>query len=656
VSGGIDSKRGSTRSRWVAWAGFAIAYLILAEGAEWLTDSASQFSTFWPAAGLYVGTLLLVERRRWPLFVVTAAALDVAVSIHVGRKPFLATMFALGDGAEALLAASLVLRVTKGRPRMWRLRDLLAVIFWGAVVAPLFPALVGAASTALTNDVSFPRSFVDWWSGDALGILVVTPFLLAWAPVRHTDRNLVRERALEFALLLATSVATSLVVFRQARDGALAQEYLVLPVFVWAALRFGPRGVTAAGLLLAVIGSWATAMASLEQGTTALAPNSLALHAYLGVAIATSLLLATEVAARSWTEQRLRLARHALDRGGEAFLIADPRGMVVLASEAARRLLGDDGHRLVGRHLGEFDPSLAGPAWAARWAELRVAGTARYETTLHDEHGRHPPGDVNLAFIPHEDGEFLSWSARDLSERQRAEEEQRLAAVGTLAAGVAHEINNPLTYVTSNLAFVEETLSQLQGLHPDVPDAQAAVAEATLGARRVRDIVRDLRFVARPPDGRRTEIDPVHEIRSAITLAQAEISRRARLDVRLEPCPHVLAGQGQVGQVMLHLLVSAAQAIPPGATAAHQVRVAAGTDPAGWTSITVADSGPRPAASGAVARTAAGGGGLGLTACQGVVTSLGGSLEIRGEDGRGTSVHVRLPPVQPEALDAPAVT
>jgi signal transduction histidine kinase len=273
--------------------------------------------------------------------------------------------------------------------------------------------------------------------------------------------------------------------------------------------------------------------------------------------------------------------------------------------------------------------------------------------------GNHPPAEVHLAFLAFDGSEFLAWSGRDLSERRRAEEDQRLAAVGTLASGVAHEINNPLTYVTSNLAFLQETLEKLRGLHPDIPEAEEAVGEATLGARRVRDIVRDLRFVARPPDGRRIEVDPVQEIRSAVTLAQAEIHRRSGLLLLLDPCPMVLAGQGQIGQVMIHLLVNAAQSTPDGSPQDHTVRVASGTDEAGWASIEVADSGSGiPAAARArifepffSTRPVGSGTGLGLSVCHGIVTGLGGAIDVTSQEGRGTTVRVRLPParVAPDA-------
>jgi len=651
---GHAERAGFTRSPWAAWLAFGGVYFVLAYGADWLTNQASEFSTFWPAAGLYVGVLLITERRRWPGFVAAAAVAGLVVSWLVGRKPILAGASAVADVVEAVLSAILILAFARGRPRMWRMRDLLAVIFLGAGVGTATSAVLGGATVSIVNRLPFWASWLEWWTGDALGILVVTPLVLTWWVPEAAERNPVRHRPVEFTALLASALGVSWVVFHGARHGALAQEHVILPVFVWAALRFGPRGVTATSAVLAVAAAWITTWASWVGGTAALAPDSAPVQIYLALAIATGLVLATEVAARERSERKLQLARYALDQGGEGFLISNPTGTIVLASEAAGRLLGRSPSDLVGTPIGLSDPVLAESAWTGRWSDLRANGTTRYETTLLDAGGRRLPAEVNLAFVSFDGAEFLAWSARDLSGRRRAEEDQRLAAVGTLASGVAHEINNPLAYVTSNLAFVEETLGRMHGLHPDVEEAEAAAAEAAVGARRVRDIVRDLRSVARPPDGRLIEVDPVGEIRTALNLAQAEILNRARLDLHLDPCPPVMAGEGQIGQVMLHLLVNASQSIPRGAAESHTVRVASGTDATGWASIEVSDSGvgiPEAARQHIfepffTTRPLGGGTGLGLSVCHGIVTGLGGRIEVVSQEGRGTTVQVHLPPAQ----------
>jgi PAS domain S-box-containing protein len=650
---GEDATRAEQpRAHWATWVAFGLAYSALALAADWLTSQASEFSTFWPAAGLYLGALLLFDRRAWPGFVAAAAVGGLVASAIIGRRPTLAASGAVADAVEAILAAVLIQRVVRGLPRMWRLRDLLAVILLGAGAAAAVAALLGGAAVSVIRQVPFLPEARDWWTGDALGILVVTPLVLAWGGTDAAEPSPVRRRPLEFATLILSALGVSWAVFHEAPRGELGQTYLVLPVFVWAALRFGPSGVTASGAALAAAGAWATAWGAQLAGAKALAPDSAPVQLYLALAISTALVLAAEVAGRQRTEGKLRLARYALDQGAEATLVSDPGGRIVLASEAAGRLLGRSVPDLLGREIAALDPALSGRFAPDAWADLRAIGTTRYETLLADTAGRRPPAEVQLAFLSFDGAEFLAWSGRDLSERRRAEEDQRLAAVGTLASGVAHEINNPLTYVTSNLAFVEETLSKVRGLHPDVEEAEEAAAEAALGARRVRDIVRDLRFVARPPDGRRIEIDPVQEIRSAVTLAQAEIHRRSGLELRLDPCPPVLAGQGQIGQVMIHLLLNAAQSTPAGSPATHAVRVSSRTDEAGWASIEVADSGSGiPAAARArifepffSTRPVGGGTGLGLSVCHGIVTGLGGTIDVDSEEGRGTTVRVRLPP------------
>ncbi len=640
------------RGPWGAYLAFGVAYLSLALSADWLTNQASEFSTFWPAAGLYVGVLLLVERRAWPGFVAAAAVGGVIASAIIGRKAALVGSGAVADAVEALLAAVLIQGAIRGRPRMWRLRDLLAVVFLGAGVAVAVAALLGGAAVSVVNHLPFLPEARDWWIGDALGVLVVTPLVLAWGGADFTEPSLVRKRPVEFAALLLAALGVSWGVFHDAPRGTLAHEHVVLPLFVWAALRFGPRGATATATILAAAASWATAWAARLVGSAALAPDSASVQLYLGLAIATALVLATEVAGRGRIERSLRLAHYAVDQGAEAILVSDQAGIIVLGSEAAGRLLGRSVPELLGRRIVSVDPALSGRFATDGWSTLRALGTTRYETVLEDAGGRRPPVEVHLAFLAFDGAEFLAWSGRDLSDRRRAEEDHRLAAVGTLASGVAHEINNPLTYVTSNLAFVEETLAKVRGLHPDVKEAEEAVAEASLGARKVRDIVRDLRFVARPPDGRRIEVDPVQEIRSAITLGQAEIHRRSGLALQLDPCPPILAEQGQIGQVMIHLLLNAAQSTPTGSPAAHQVRVSSRTDEEGWASIEVADTGSGiPAAARArifepffSTRGVEGGTGLGLSVCHGIVTGLGGSIDVVSEEGRGTTVRVRLPP------------
>ncbi len=180
----------------------------------------SQFSTFWPATGLYVGALLLSERRRWTGLVVVAAAADLVVSWHVGRRPLLAGAFVLGDALEALTAATLIQAVVlRARPRMWRLRDLLAVMALGAVVSPLVPALLGGTATHLTTGFPLWHASIDWWAGDSLGIVVVTPLLLAWASPDGAGWSPVRRRPLEFAALIAATLAVNWVVLRDAPKG-----------------------------------------------------------------------------------------------------------------------------------------------------------------------------------------------------------------------------------------------------------------------------------------------------------------------------------------------------------------------------------------------------------------------------------------------------
>jgi CheY-like chemotaxis protein len=157
-------------------------------------------------------------------------------------------------------------------------------------------------------------------------------------------------------------------------------------------------------------------------------------------------------------------------------------------------------------------------------------------------------------------------------------------------------------------------------------------------------------------------VDLLSEIRAAVNLAQNEIRHRARLVIQLDPVPTVLSSEGQLGQVFVNLLVNAGQAIPEGQPSLHQVRIVTRVDPEGWAVVEVSDTGAGiPAALRArifepffTTKPVGTGTGLGLSICHGIVTSLGGEIEVESEPLQGTTFRVRLPPAHRVDRKTPA--
>jgi PAS domain S-box-containing protein len=241
--------------------------------------------------------------------------------------------------------------------------------------------------------------------------------------------------------------------------------------------------------------------------------------------------------------------------------------------------------------------------------------------------------------------------ARDLTERNRLEAQlllaDRMASVGTLAAGVAHEINNPLGYVLGNLTAL------MNGLTADVlaPDLKQALGDAVHGAKRVRDIVQDLQTFSRGDPGKKSRpVDVLRVMDVSIRMAHSAVKHRARLERDYREVPAVEGSESRLGQVFLNLIVNAAQAMPERPLDDNEIKVHVTTD-GDQVVVEVRDNGvgmteevrrrifdpfytTKPIGEGT---------GLGLAICHSIVTSLNGSIEVRSEPGLGTTFRVRLP-------------
>lgn len=227
----------------------------------------------------------------------------------------------------------------------------------------------------------------------------------------------------------------------------------------------------------------------------------------------------------------------------------------------------------------------------------------------------------------------------------------RMATIGMLSAGVAHEINNPLSYILSNLKFAVEALDSTRALPLSVrQEVEEPLRDALDGAEKVRNIVRDLKTFARPDSEKLELVDVRSVIESAINLSWNEIRHRARLVKTLEEVPPILASESRLAQVFLNLLVNAAQAIPPGFASENRVSVQLRHE-SGRVLITISDtgSGIRPEDRARLfepfftTKSKSVGTGLGLPICRQYVTQMLGEISFESEVGKGTSFSVSFP-------------
>ncbi|HSN15064.1 MAG TPA: ATP-binding protein [Anaeromyxobacteraceae bacterium] len=360
--------------------------------------------------------------------------------------------------------------------------------------------------------------------------------------------------------------------------------------------------------------------------------------------------LAEQVERAQGAERALRLAYQVVEQAAEAIEVVDAGGKVVFSNAAAARLragaIGDEPPRQRWEALFRKSPEW----WRETWDRLREFRSAELSLRV----GRSAetiPVAVSLVHLELDGEEHCIATIRDVRDRLRAEATERLASLGTLAAGVAHEINNPLAYVLGNLSFVSESLESgaFAGLGED---ERSALGEAIHGAERVRDVVRSLRAYSRPGEGPPARIDVAEELRHALRLVGNTIQHRARVVEEIDAAPMVLARANELGQVFVNLLVNAGQAARAGASGGAEIGVRCYTAQDGRAAVEVADNGVGIPAElqGRVfepfftTKAVGEGTGLGLSICHGIVTRLGGTIGFESEPGVGTRFTVLLPP------------
>ena len=279
----------------VAWiAGVAIAYFLAAKLGLSLATVGVTVTLVWPPSGVAVAAMLLRGRRVWPGVALGAFAANATTGV-----PLTVALFtAVGNPLEAFVAASLLLRLRDFDRRLERVRDVLALTLLGAAIPPVVAATVGV-SGLLLSDVINPNAaaaaWFTWWGGDAMGILVGTPLILAWGT--RLPRDVPLSRVLEAAALVTITAIGSFLVFGGPLPGQVTAPlvYVALPLLLWAAFSFEQRGAAAGSAVISALAVWWTSRGVGPFARETLGLSLAHLNAFMGVATLTSLVLAAIV-------------------------------------------------------------------------------------------------------------------------------------------------------------------------------------------------------------------------------------------------------------------------------------------------------------------------------------------------------------------------
>lgn len=248
---------------------------------------------------------------------------------------------------------------------------------------------------------------------------------------------------------------------------------------------------------------------------------------------------------------------------------------------------------------------------------------------------------------------------RDISERRRLESQlrisDRMASLGTMAAALAHEINNPLAAVLNELELLR------RGVREPGHDPVASALEA---GRQIREIVGQLRLFTRASGEDPRPIDVNALLESMLRMTAHRLKHSATVERALTPLPPVLADQARLGQVFMNLLINAAQAMPEGEVARNVIRVRTEVDASGKVAVEISDTGAGiPEEDLArifdpfwTTKSLNEGTGLGLAICQRIVSDLGGTIEVRSELEKGSVFRVLLPSAPGAVKTLPAST
>lgn len=627
---------------------------------------------FWVPAGLMLGAALLFGPR-----VLFGAFLGIFInSVHYGLPPVLATFVALGDCLGVLAAYALLARGRAFDPTFSTGHSYLRLLA-AAMVSGAVGASIGLLAVVVGGRIPIPAApvvWLRWWMGDVLGLLLVVPVLLLFG--RRPMAWLSRERSVEFGLFLAIAFLVGQAGFLGWGPGALLpylSGYFAFLTVSYAAVRFGPHGVT---LVLLLTAAQALIGAALGKGFFATDPAQTHLTnfwMYMVTLTVVGITVASTIRERKQAEESVKEAASFKDQvlagvpGG--LMVYGPDGRVLFANTRACALLGIPSGDLLRQSanaptwelLAEDGTTL--PREAYPTATVLATGAPVWNQVLMLRRPGMPDAWLLVNAFPEAraDGSlakviviFLDITDRKAEEQERRRLEgilqhtQKMESLGRLSGGIAHDMNN----VLAGIMMVTSTLqARLQG-QGDVTGQLDTVLSAS---ERGRDLVRKLLEFSRQDLDQPQAVDLNDLVRKELEILEHTTRQKVALEADLAPdLPWVFGEPSALSAGLMNLSVNALDAMEGGGILKIRTRPL----PNGGAELTVTDTGcgmteavmARAFDPFFTTKPVGKGTGLGLSMLHSALKVHGASVTVASEVGKGSTFRLCFPPLAPEKL------
>jgi two-component system sensor kinase FixL len=625
-----------------------------------------------PTAGVAMALLIIKGPRNAPLILtaelLSGATLPIA---SLSAVPIFLGSLVVTTGYTG---AAVILRHAGFQASLRRSSDvvvlLIVTIVGSGLVASGFVASYAVAGVVPWSD--FADAGLHFWIGDAIGIVVLLPWLLLLyerikqkaQPVRGTASFQLGDAALQGTSIVAALAA---VFSGMGGNNPLGLFYLLFPPLIWIATRHGLPAASWAVLAIQL-----GVIIGLEiQGHTELALRAFQL--FMFALAATGLMLGAVVSER----RRLSLAlvdseglrRAILSTVPDGVLTLDERGGIQSINPAIETLFSRPSHQLIGHDVAELIEDAPDLLSRLKLAVYSPTKARCWELDARRADGTTFPIELSAGRFDLLGGEHYAVVMRDITFRREAEARDRqhqaalahvsrVSLAGEMAAGLAHELSQPLTAI---LAYARGCMRLLAGPVPDPALLQEGIKEVVQQAERAGDVLDRLREFVGGGEFRRalTEIRPV--IDAAVSLVRSEaMHQEVEIEATIDPAlPVVLADPVQIEQVLLNLLRNAMDAMEEANTDRRSIIVEARRSGKHAIEISVVDSGPGVAAEMTdtifepFITTKPLGMGMGLAISRAIIESHDGNLRMARGTGSGAIFIVNLPTAETEAsIDA----